>query len=269
MASPLSSPDLDDRNSYSLYPEADMPETFLHERVCRYLRGAIATFGRHWSVTGNVCIYRLPGNIEPPIAPDVFVVKEPLPEPEPRVYLFWRDPPINFVAEVASRSTVQDEEGIRLAKYQDNLNVPEHLYYDPERKLLKLRRLGPAGYEEVAPDHRGRARSEQLGLEFGLDEEGFPWAYTLDGERLMTHEEEGLRRQEAEARAAEEARLRQEAEARAVDEAERRQEAEAQAAAESRRRQEAEARAAAETARREELERQLAALRAKLEPSDT
>jgi len=159
-----------------------------------------------------------------------------------------------------------------LPKYRDSLRVPEHLFYDPEGIALKLRRLGPAGYEEVTPDAQGRVRSEQLGLEFGLDADGFLWVYTVQGERLMTHEEEVLRRRAAEARVDEEARQRQDAEMRAQRAQARAREKERQRAEEAQRRREAEARAtdaesraAEEAARREELERQLAALRAQLE----
>jgi Uma2 family endonuclease len=203
MTIPLSPPDLNDRNLYSLHQEANVPETSLHERVVRYLRYAIEAFRQGWFVTGNVCIYLKPDPTSAPIAPDLFVVKEPLPETDPRVYQIWRDPPISFVAEVASRSTFQLEEGVRLEKYQDSVRAPEHLLYDPERQTLKLRRLGPRGYRVVSPNARGRLRSEQLGLEFGLDEDGFLWLYSPDGERLMTHEEEVIRRQEAETRAQE------------------------------------------------------------------
>jgi Uma2 family endonuclease len=203
MTVPASPLDLDDRNLYPLHKDKDVPETSLQELIARYLRDAIHAHAPHWFVTGNVCVYWERGNFAACCAPDVFVVTEPLPEARPRVYQLWRDPPIRFVAEIVSRATGGDEESIRLPQYQDFLRVPEHLYCDPERGILRLRRLGPAGYDEVSPGPGGRLRSEQLGLEFEMDAEGFLWVYTPEGERLLTHDEEVLRRHEAEARARE------------------------------------------------------------------
>jgi Uma2 family endonuclease len=203
---------VDERDLYPLHEEDDVPEIPHHEQVVRYLRDAIGAHGPDWFVTGNVCIYWEPGNHEAYAAPDLFVVRAALPQPDPRVYLLWQDPPIVFVAEVGSRSTSLDEEGMRLERYSDVIRVPEHLYLDPERKEVRLRRLGPAGYELVAVQSNGRVRSEQLQLEFEVDDTGFLWVFTLDGERLLTYEAEVHRRQEAEARAAEEAAQRQELE---------------------------------------------------------
>jgi Uma2 family endonuclease len=277
MTTHLSPAAVNERDLYPLHEEDDVTETPQHERLVRYLRDAIAAQVPGRFVTGNVCIYWEPGNYEAYAAPDLFVAQAALSHPDPRVYLFWQDPPLVFVAEVGSRSTSQDEEGVRLERYRDILRVPEHLYFDPERKELRLRRLGPVGYEVVAPEPNGRLRSEQLQLEFAVDEDGFLWVYTPDGERLLTYDEvaqrqqsaearaieEAERRREVEARAIEEAEHRQEAEARSAEEAQRRQAAEAQAAEEAQRRQAAETRAAEEAAQRQELERQLAALRAR------
>ena len=151
------------------------------------------------------------------------------------------------------------------------MRAAEYLYADPPKGNRWLWRLGPNGYEEVAPAANGRLRSAELGLEFGL-EEGVLRVYTLDGEMLLTHgETEAARQQEAvgrreaerlqeeaEDQRGAEARLRQEAEEQRGAEARLRQEAEEQRAEEARRREHAEARAA-------DLERQLAALRARLE----
>jgi Uma2 family endonuclease len=269
MTTDLTPAAVDERDLYPLHEEDDVPEIPHHEQVVRYLRDAIGAHGPDWFVTGNVCIYWEPGNHEAYAAPDVFVVRAALAQPDPRVYLLWRDPPIVFVAEVGSRSTSQDEEGVRLERYRDVLRVPEHLYLDPESKDLRLRRLGPGGYELVAVEPSGRVRSEQLQLEFEVDEDGFLWVFTPDGERLLTYEAEAERRQEAEARAIEETERRRVAEARAIEAAQRQQEAEARAAEEAKRREEAEARVTEEAAQRQELERQLAALRAQLQERET
>jgi Uma2 family endonuclease len=264
MTVPVTPLDVNDRSWYPLHEEDDVSEIPLHELVVGYLRGVLRAHLPGAFVTGNVCIYWVPGDTTLYGAPDVFVVLAPLPEPQPRVYHLWRDPPIVFVAEVSSRSTVHLDKGIRRERYAHDMGVPEYLRYDVDENVVQLWRLGVEGYEEVQPNASGRLRSEQLGLEFGLDDEGLLWAYTPDGERLLRHEEEVGRRRLAEVRAREleaqaraaEARANEEAKGRA-SEARRRRQAEARA-------REAQARAEAEAARAAELERQLAELRARL-----
>jgi Uma2 family endonuclease len=249
MTPPAASPpvtELDDA-FYPVHEEDDVPESPEHEQQNTYLRPALRAHLRGAFVTGNICICWEPGNTKDYAAPDVLVVPGWQPETRIRVYRLWAFPPIAFVAEIFS---VSDTTAIRKRKerrYAEQVGAREYLSYDEERGTLVLRRLGARGYEAVEPLPNGRVRSEQLGLEFGCDETGFLWAYTLEGEKLPNYEEleelaaeEGERRQVAEARAAEEARERE---------------------AERQRRREAEARAA-------ELERELAALRARLQDND-
>jgi Uma2 family endonuclease len=211
----LSSPTLDDRTLYPLHKEDDVTETPLHENVVgAHLPGDF--------VTGNVCIDREPGNFQHSVAPDLFVARGTLPEPDPRVYHIWQDPPIVFVAEIGSRSTRHIDEGLNLPLYEQVLGIDEHLFADVETGAIRLRRLRPGGYEIVVPQSNGRLRSEELGVEFAMDEGGFVWVYAPDGRRPLTDHEESARREEAEAQVREEARQRQAAESRAAEEAARR-----------------------------------------------
>jgi Uma2 family endonuclease len=229
MTASLSPAALDDRNLYPLHEEDDVTEIPFHERQVRYLRNALCARFPDWFVTGNVGIYWEPGDFALSRAPDVLVVREPLPEPDPRVYLTWRDPPVIFVAEIGSRSTQAMDEGPKVEIYAQNVRATEYLYADPPRGELRLWRSGVAGYEEVGAEANGRFRSGELELEFGL-EEGFLRVYTLEGERLQKHEEVVQEAQEAGRRLADEARRREAAEARAAEEAARRQELERQLA---------------------------------------
>jgi Uma2 family endonuclease len=247
---------VDERDSYPIHEEDDLPETHAHERQVRYARDALQAHFSDRYVGGNLCIYWEPGNRRRYIAPDLFVARGQPAQPRPRVYLLWEDPPVRFVLEVISRETASQVEKNR-GIYRRHLEVAEVLEVNAEQHQVALWRLGPAGYEAVAPEVSGRLRSQELELEFGLNEDDFLWVYTLTGERLLTYEEENERRTEAEIRAAVEARQRAEAEARA-------REAEVRATEEAQRREAAEARAAEEAARRQELERQLADLRARL-----
>jgi Uma2 family endonuclease len=255
---------VDDRSLYPIHEEDDVPEISRHEREVRNLRDVLEYRFRDRLVTGNVCIYWIPGDFQLYYAPDAFVTESPCVEPEPRVYHIWQDPPIVFVAEVDSRSLTeaQREHNFRICELV--LCIPEFLDFDPEESLLRLWRLGPWGYEAVEPEANGRLRSRELELEFGIDEAGWLRAYTLDGEALRTYEEAERDREAAEARVVREARQREQAEARAAREARQRERAEARAAREARQREQAEARAAEETRQREALEREVAELRAEL-----
>lgn len=288
---------VDDREWYPLHEEDDVSETETHDLRVDYLCDAFRARFPDWRVFRNVCIYWDRGNITAYRAPDIFVVKDPLPPPELRVYHTWQDPPVLFVAEVGSRSTFWEDEGPKVEVYAQFVKAKEYLYYDPEREMLRLWRLGNEGaYEEAAPGVDGRLWSVELELAFGV-EARYLGAYTATGERLRSHREserdresaererreaearaveEARRREAAEARAQEEARQRaaaerqrEEAQARAVEEARRREHearrreaAEAHAREEARQREAAQAQAAEERARREEVERQLAALQA-------
>jgi hypothetical protein len=191
---------IDERDSYPIHEEDDVPEIDPHERQVRYARDALqAAFPDHY-VGGNLCLYWEPGNRCRYIAPDLFVARGMLAVPRPRVYLLWQDPPVSFVLEVISRETaakVAKNRGI----YRRHLQVAEVLEVNADRHQVQLWRLGPAGYEAVAPEANGRLRSQELDLEFELDGDDFLWIYTPAGDRLLTYEEENQRRTDAEVRA--------------------------------------------------------------------
>jgi Putative restriction endonuclease len=249
MSTRVSLASVEDRDLYPLHEEDDVTEIPFHERQVRYLRDAVSACHPEWFVTGNVGIYWERRNYSLYRAPDLFVVREPLRVPDPRVYLTFEDPPVIFVAEIGSRSTQRVDEGPKPEIYARHVRASEYLYADPPRRIVRFWRLGTDGYETVAPEPNGRFRSVALDLEFGLEADGFLRIYTRDGERLRTHEE-------AEQALAEEARRRLEAEQAAAEEARLRLEADQAMAEEARRRLEAEQRAA-------ELERQLAELQAR------
>jgi Uma2 family endonuclease len=253
--------DFDDRDYYPLHEEDDVPEIPRHKVQTTGIYDVLRTRLPGRFVTGNVCIYWARGNRRLYRAPDVFVAESSPDDPEARVYLTWRDPPIHFAAEVGSRSTFRTDEGPKQEIYERHVRAREYLYFNHPVRDLRLWRMGPDGYELVTPEANGRLRSAELELEFGIDEAGFLRIYTLDGELLRTHPEEAQQRRMAEERAAEEARRRQEAEERAAEEARQRREAEERA-------RQAEAGVAEELTRRQALERELAALRAQLRDRD-
>ncbi|MBI3946559.1 MAG: Uma2 family endonuclease [Armatimonadetes bacterium] len=93
--------------------------------MARYLRDALgAHLPGRW-VTGNICMYWEPENVQRYAAPDVLVVDGPAREPLPTVYLKWSDPPALLVVEIGSKSTFLSDEGPQLGTYAWRLAVPE------------------------------------------------------------------------------------------------------------------------------------------------
>jgi Uma2 family endonuclease len=269
---------VDDRSLYPIHEEDDVPEIPRHELEVRNLLDVLAYRFPDRFVTGNACIYWIPGDFQLYYAPDAFVAAGPPAEPDPRVYHIWQDPPIAFVAEVKSRSITEAQREHNFRICEQVLCIPELLEFDPDELLLRMWRLAAQGYETVEPGTNGRLRSRELELEFGLDEEGRLRVCTPDGDVLRFYKEaerdrelaearateESRQREAAEARAAEEARQRAVAEARAAEEARQRAVAEARAAEEASQRETAETRAIEEARQREALEREVEALRAAL-----
>jgi Uma2 family endonuclease len=228
MAAPLSYPAVwDDQDFYPLHEEADVPEIPPHRRWVTYLYDALQARFPAWFVTSNVLIYWEPGNREACRAPDLLVVKAPLAQPVERVYQTWLQPPVAFVAEIGSRSTLKEDEGPKVEVYQDRVRAGEYYYADPPQGVQRLWRMGDersgGGYEEVTAEANGRLRSAELELEFAL-EEGEVRLYTLTGELLLNHvetdaawREAEAQRAAAEAERAEEARRREAAEARVAE----------------------------------------------------
>src|SRR5437879_5641252 len=99
--------------------EEDVPEGWLHHRWAHYLYNVLCALFRHWSASGNVCIYWEPGNTEKFVAPDVFLVEGQVPEPPPRSYRAWRLPRVIFAVEIGSMATAA--QGAKLPRYQEHL----------------------------------------------------------------------------------------------------------------------------------------------------
>ncbi|HET6383434.1 MAG TPA: Uma2 family endonuclease, partial [Armatimonadota bacterium] len=216
-------------------------------------------------ITGDVCVYWERGNTRLYVAPDVIVVDCPPPKQKENVYLAWSDPPLLFVVEFGSRSTFKRDTGPKVDLYEKTLAVPEYLYADPPKRVLRFWRMVNGRYRQIALNAQGRVRSEQLELWFGFDEEGFFRIYTDDGRMLLTHTEIAEQHAEEAARASE-ATARADAEAaRANKEAARANEEAARANEEATRAEEEAARAEEESRHRIELERKVAELAAELE----
>ena len=130
-----------------------------------------------------------------------------------RTYKTWEQPPtLDFVLEVASPSTVENDLTVKKEIYATILRVKEYYIYDPYHEsdpfFIGFRLVGDT-YQEI-PFVAERLASEVLGLELG-EYEGLLRLYNpVTSVWLLPSQE---RVDAAEARAAHESRMRQALEA--------------------------------------------------------
>src|SRR5438874_3875477 len=163
----------DEHDLYPVHEEDSVPQGPTHYWQAHYLVGALkAHFPDRW-VTCDTCLYWERGNKRRYVAPNLAVIDAPPPAELRNVYLAWVDPPLLFVAEIGSRSTLQADTGPKVPTYERDLRVPEYLYADPPKSDLRLWRMIDGAYHLVAPEAGGRVWSAQLSLRIGFDDEGF------------------------------------------------------------------------------------------------
>ena len=252
----------------------------------RYLQDA-ATF-----VGIDLLLYYEEDRTNVAVVPDIFVAFG-VPNEDRHWYKLWEvGKAPDFVIEVASPSTAQDDLEFKKALYE-RLGVREYCVFDPLGELhdprLHLFQRVAGRYRSAVG--RGEAdgplalTSEVLGLELRFEEDRLRLWDPVEGEYLLEPDEQEAARQAekagrlaeaaarrkaeaaqrvAEAKAEAEAKARQEADERAEAEARARQESEARAAAEAQARREADERAEAEMEARRHVEAELAKLKAQL-----
>jgi Uma2 family endonuclease len=156
-------------------------------------------------VSGNLMCYYEENNPKVSISPDVFVVRGAA-KHERRIYKFWEEPAPNVVLEISSKKTRKEDFGKKKELYAW-LGVREYFVFDPDAKLrapLRVFRLhGKAYVEEMVIGNR--VLSSELGLELVLIEKTLRLFNPRTQEFLRTPAEEATARQQAEARAEEEA----------------------------------------------------------------
>ena len=214
-----------------VYPCSDgqpMAESDLHLDCMTYMRDALK---RHFEkrtqgnvyVSGNMFLYYEMGNRRAVVAPDVFVVLG-APDYQRDSYLLWEEPKApDFVLEVTSKSTRDEDEGRKRDVYAA-LGVEEYFLYDPRGEYLTppLKGYRLRGGEYWAPPGVAVLPGGILSLHsgvLGLDLRDLREARRLrlhdpaTGQDLLTYREADRARQEAEALLVQEAATRRAAEA--------------------------------------------------------
>ena len=198
------------------YPCSDgkpMSENDWQAAAIAYLRGALSVRYAKCPkvyVAGNLFIYYEEGNPRASVSPDLFVVRGAANRMR-LVYKVWEEGKVpDFVVEVASPSTWEEDEGPKRALYE-RLGVREYWQVDPRGEFLPSRLQGwrlRGGVYEAQPvvealDGTLMLRSETLGLDLlaGRGAGELHFRDPVSGERLLGHKESEAARREAEARA--------------------------------------------------------------------
>src|SRR5487761_169039 len=158
-------------------------------------------------VSGNMFVYYEQGNSRKHVSPDVFIALG-VPKDTPRdAYFIWRERHgLDFVVELTSKSTRDEDLDEKMSIYRDVIVVPEYFLFDPKDEYLdpplqgyRLREGKYARIEMV----EGRLPSEVVGLHLERDGEWLRYYNPANGRWLPTMDEllleEQAKRRRAEA----------------------------------------------------------------------
>lgn len=208
------------------YPTGDsrpVGETPLH---FKNLANSVQVLDRHFAgaplvyVSGNMFVYYEKGNRRKHVSPDVFVAVG-VPKDKPRdAYFNWEEAHgLDFVIELTSKSTQEEDLDDKFEIYRDEIQVPEYFLFDPKGEYLDppLQGYVLRGGEYVRLEMlEGRLPSEVLGLHLERDDVWLRFYNPATGLWLPTPEEREAEL-EAESARADAERERAEAERERAD----------------------------------------------------
>ncbi|MEA5619873.1 Uma2 family endonuclease [Cronbergia sp. UHCC 0137] len=193
------------------YPESDGLPMAESDAARDYLVYGVETLTIHFQTepevytSGNLFIYYEQGNPKAVVAPDLFVVFG-VEKKKRTSYKVWEEnyKVPDFVLEITSKSTVSEYQGTKKGLYA-YLGVKEYFQYDPTADYLKPPlqgfRLVEGNYlpiPRIETENGFAVMSEVLGLELRLENGEMRFYNPKKGEKLLTHQELELARQEAE-----------------------------------------------------------------------
>ena len=144
-------------------------------------------------VTGNLLLFYVEGQPRTHVSPDVFIARG-VPKRPPRdhykVWLEGKGP--DFVIEVTSKTTRNEDQRKKWALYRDVLKVPEYFQFDPTEDYLRPsmqgHRLVGGEYASIEPVE-GRLPSLFLGLELERSGTELRLYDPISRQRLPTRQE--------------------------------------------------------------------------------
>jgi Uma2 family endonuclease len=165
-------------------------------------------------IGGNMFIYFDPNQVKSRNfrGPDFFVVKGVKDNSPRKSWVVWEEEDLtpNFVIELASPTTADFDLTDKKEVYEQILETPEYVVYDPETEKLRGWRLTRGQYVPMKPNEQGWLWSIELGLWLGVVEHKFVEQarpvkalrfFDEQGQLLLTQAEAAEQRAEAEAEA--------------------------------------------------------------------
>jgi len=121
--------------------------------------------------------------------PDFFVVLQ-TDRRERKSWVVWEEDGRypNFILEILSDSTAQNDRGLKKQLYQDVFRTPNYFWFDPYELEFKGFKLNYRQYEEIEPNQQGWRWSEELQLYLGVFNQQLRF-FTAQGELVPTPEE--------------------------------------------------------------------------------
>jgi Uma2 family endonuclease len=121
--------------------------------------------------------------------PDFFVVLN-VDRRERKSWVVWEEDGKypNFILEILSDSTAQNDRGLKKQLYQDVFRTPDYFWFDPYTLEFKGFKLNYRQYEAIEPNEQGWLWSEELQLFLGVFEEQLRF-FTPAGKLVPTPEE--------------------------------------------------------------------------------
>jgi Uma2 family endonuclease len=181
------------------YPTGDgrpVAETPIHYKNLKYAVETLERYLAHDPLAytwGNMFVYYEKGNKRKHVAPDVYVALG-VPKDKPRdAYFTWEERHgLDFVLELTSKSTKDEDLEQKMSIYQNEIGVREYFLFDPRDEYLEPPlqgfRLCEGKYTQIEMVD-GRLPSEVLGLHLERDDEWLRFYDPATGSWLPTSEE--------------------------------------------------------------------------------
>ena len=184
------------------YPSGDgkpMAETEIHLEA---MIDCIQVLKDHFTaqpnvyVGGNLLLYYVRGNPRKHISPDVLVTVGVPKEPPRDYYLVWNEGKApDFVIEITSKSTKQEDKKKKFEIYRDILRVSELFLFDPTKDYLDPRSRASAWrWGNMFPSSRSPAGCPAGLLGLHLERDGTKFACTIREWQAITDTGRGSRR---------------------------------------------------------------------------
>ncbi len=116
-------------------------------------------------VWGNMLLYYEEGNPRKHVSPDVLMARGVPRNPDRDYYLVWKEGKApDFIVEITSKSTKQEDKKKKFVIYRDVLKVTEYFLFDPRARLPRPAAPGlPAGRGGIRRHRTGRRPAPQSG----------------------------------------------------------------------------------------------------------